>query len=155
MKDRADLIVQYFRYLVDEYGFKIEQKEFDPSAMGNAIVIFKSEKIGIEVVIDRDQVLISIGDQSDPRKEWFEFSDVVKYSFPSIENVYNFTEKTADSTWDDAVESQLHRLSVMLLQYCEPLLKGKPLMRAEIKKIEEERVARMFGKFQKGFLSKK
>ncbi len=147
MNDRSDLIVQHFRYLIDEYDFKIEQKEFDPSAMGNAIVIFNSIKIGVEIVIDRDQVLISIGNRSDPRREWFEFSDVVKYFAPSMNNVYDFPEKTPDITWDEVVETQLTRLAVILRESCKPLLRGESLARTEIKKIEKERVDKMFGKF--------
>ncbi|MBI4761326.1 MAG: hypothetical protein ACOYYF_03545 [Chloroflexota bacterium] len=145
MNDRSDLIVQCFSYLIDEYGFKIERKEFDSSMMGNAIVIFKSTKIGIEIVIDRDQALLSIGDQSDPRKYWFEFGDVVQFLAPFIDNVYDFPEeKPETTTWDDVVESQLNRLAAILRQYCEPLLAGEPLMKTEIKKVEEKRVAEMF-----------
>jgi hypothetical protein len=148
MNDRSDLIVQCFRYLIDEYGFKVERKEFDPNTMGNAVVIFKSTKIGIEIVIDRDQALISIGDQSDPRKLWFEFGDVVQFFAPFIDNVYDFPEETPETgNWDEIVEAQLNRLAAILRQYCEPLLTGEPLMKTEIKKVEEKRVAEMFKRY--------
>lgn len=147
MNDRSDLIVQHFKYLIDEYGFRIERKEFNPGAMGNAIVVFTSMRIGIEIVIDRDQALIRIGDQSDPGGNWFEFSDVVKYFAPSMANVYEAPEKTPDSTWDEFIEAQLARLAVVLRKSCKPVLEGEPLARTEIKKIEKERANRMFGKY--------
>lgn len=147
MSDRADLIVQNFDYLINIYGFRIDRKEYDPQTMGNAIVVFKSPKFGIEVVIDRNQVLISIGEQLDPRMEWFEFSDVVKYFAPYAEDVYIFPDKTSGNTWNNVIEIQLRRLAVILRQYCEPLLKGESWMKAELKKIEEKRAAEMLKKF--------
>lgn len=150
MRDRAELIVQYFDYLTNEYRFHIERKEFDPQAMGNAVVVFKSLKFGIEIVIDRNQALISIGEQLDPRMQWFELSDVVKYYAPYEEGVYVFPDKTPENTWDDVVEIQLRRLSTILRQYCEPLLKGESWMKEEIKKIEKKRAGEILKKFGQG-----
>jgi len=146
MSDRADLIVQHFGYLVNEYGFRVERKEFDRQTMGNAVVVFKSPKFGIEVVIDRNQALISIGEQVDPRMEWFEFRDVVMYYAPDAENVYVFPEKSDENTWDEIVETQLRRLAIVLRKYCDPLLKGESWEKEEIKKIEEDRASEMFKK---------
>ena len=150
MSDRADLIVQHFGYLINDYGFRIERKEFDPQTMGNAVVVFKSSKFGIEIVIDRNQVLISIGEQLDPRMQWFEFSDVVKYYAPDAEAVYVFPDKTAENTWDEVVEIQLRRLATILRQYCELLLKGESWMKEEIKKIEKKRASEILKKFGQG-----
>jgi hypothetical protein len=143
MTDRADLIVTHFSYLIEEYGFRTAQKVFDPDVMGNAFVVFESAKTGIEIVVDRNQAFIKIGDVLEPSREWLEFSDVVKYFAPSIDSPYIFTEKTATITWDEAVEIQLRRLALILRQNCEPLLKGDFRMRDEIKKIEEKRVTEM------------
>jgi hypothetical protein len=150
MSDRADLIVKYFDFLINEYHFRMERKEFDPQMMGNAVVVFKSSKFGLEIVIDRNQVLISIGEQLDARREWFEFSDVVKYYSPEAEDAYVLPDKTPENTWDDVVENQLRRLSVMLRQYCQPLLKGELWMKEELKKIEKKRAAEMYKKFGQG-----
>lgn len=150
MSDRSDLIVKYFGYLINEYYFRIERKIYAPQTMGNAVVTFKSPEIGIEIVVDRSQVLISLGNQSDPIEHWFEFSDIIKYYAPSVEKVYIFTEKTTDNTWDEVIETQLQRLAIILRQYCEPLLKGAPLMIEEIKKIEEERRTEMLKKIGQG-----
>jgi hypothetical protein len=143
MIDRADLIVQYFNYLISDYDFHVTKKIFDPDAMGNAFVIFESTKLGIQIVIDRSQVLIKIGDVLEPRRQWLEFSDVVKYFAPSIDSPYIFTQKTETRTWDEAIEIQLNRLASILRQYCEPLLKGDFGMKDQIKKIEERRVAEL------------
>jgi hypothetical protein len=149
MQNRSDLIVKKFEYLIVEYGFEVKEKNFDPEAMGNAYVIFMSLKNGIEIVVDRNDVLIAIGDSAEPRQDWFEFSDVVGYYAPSMESVYHFPEKTEDQTWDEFVEVQLDRLSGTLRQICEPLLRGESLKKKEIKKIEEQRVSDMFGKFMR------
>ena len=145
MSDRAELIVKYFDYLINEFGFYIERKEFDPQAMGNAIVIFKSQKLGVEVVVDRNMVLISLGDQIDSRRDWFEFSDVIKYYAPKIDGVYVF-EKNFNTSWDQVVETQLSKLAIILRQNCESILKGEQLNKKEVRKIEEKRVAENFEK---------
>jgi hypothetical protein len=140
MIDRSDLIIQYFGYLISEFGFYIEKKEFDPQMMGNAFVLFKSSKVGIEIVIDRNQVLIALGDQMEPRGKWFEFSDVVTYFSPT-KVAYIFYEKSENMKWAEAVEAQLRRVALILRQFCEPILKGDLGMKKEIKEIEKKRVA--------------
>lgn len=144
MIDRADLIVKYFNYLVSEYGFRIEQKEFAPEVMGNAVVVFKSPTVGVEIVVDRDQVLVSMGDQKELRRQWFEFSDVLKHFAPSIKEAYIFPEKTSENTWNEVVEIQMRRLADILRQYCEPFLKGDLSGKEQIKQIEEKRTAELF-----------
>ncbi|MBV6396395.1 MAG: hypothetical protein HFACDABA_01993 [Anaerolineales bacterium] len=139
MINRAELIIQHFDYLTDKYGFRVERKEFYPDAMGNAVVIFKSPVIGIEVVIDRNQALIRIGDQSEELGKWFEFSNVLSYFAPSLEKAYVFTEKTENNTWDQVVETQLKRLAEILLDCCESLLRGDLSGKERIKKIEHNR----------------
>lgn len=150
MSNRADLIKQHFDYLINEYGFRIERKEFDPQTMGNAVVVFKSHKYGIEIVIDRDQALISIGDCLNPRMQWFELQDVVTYYAPSIDDVYSFTEKTADNTWDDIIGLQLRKLAIVLRQHCEPVLRGESWIKGEIEKIEESRKTELLKNLRKG-----
>ena len=124
MSDRTDWIIQYFGFLVNDYGFRVEEKEFTPQMMENAYVLFTSLKTGIEVVIDRNQVLISMGDKSEAKEFWFEFSDVLRYFAPS-EVPYIFYERTDDMTWDEAVKAQLSRTSILLRCFCEPMLKGE------------------------------
>jgi hypothetical protein len=156
LTDRSDLIIQYFNYLIKEFDFNIEKKEFDPNMMGNAYVIFRSARVEIEIVIDRDQVLISLGDRKKSREKWFNYSDVLKLFAPSevaysdLEDLFN--EKRANhisnaDTWDEVIEVQLDRLAVMLRRYCEPILKGDFSMKKDIKQIEEKRVSEMLKRF--------
>jgi len=147
MKDRADLIVKYFDYLTKNYNFNIVRKEFDHQAMGNAVVIFSSLPIEIEVVIDRDQAFIRISSKTDLKKEWFNFADIAKYYAPLLPEVYVFLDKTMNNSWDDVVEYQLQKLSQILDEYCKPILKGEFLAQAEIRKIEAERTKGLFKKF--------
>ena len=149
MTNRSDLIVQYFNYLISEYGYQIAEKEFNPDAMGNAYVIFMSSKIGIEVTIDRNNVFIAIGEHSHPRREWFEFSDVIKYFAPSIKNVYDFPEKTEEQSWDSIVEIQLNNLATMLHRYCKPLLGGEIWLNDEFKNNEEKRLVEILSRLKK------
>ena len=148
MLNHDDLIIRHFKFLMDEYGYHIEEKEFSPEAMGNAYVTFKSELIGIEIVIDRNQVLVTIGDQLQPRAEWFEFTDTLKY-FAPLEIPYEFGEKTGANTWEDVIEFQLSRLATIFRQYCDPLLKGDLSMKAEIQLIEDKRVDEMLKRYGK------
>ena len=138
-----ELITLYFSYLISDFGFHIEKRVFDYSAMGNAFVVFKSSMVGIDVTIDRNQALITIGDQLDERREWLEFTDVLKYYAPTLEHAYVFPEKTSGNTWDDVVKDQLLRLASILREYCEPLLKGDLSGMEKIKELEKRRVAKM------------
>jgi hypothetical protein len=147
MIDRVELITKYFKYLVSDYGFIITQQEFDYSSMGNAFVIFKSPRVGVEVVIDRNQVLITIGDEKDNPRDWFEFSSVLNYFSPLV-NAYEFPDKTEINTWDGVVETQLDRLSIILLQYCEPILKGDLTMKKDIQRIQEKNKAKLLVGFK-------
>lgn len=147
MKNHAEMIVEYFHYLVEDFGFSITQQEYDPITMGNAVVVFASNTIGIEVVIDRDQALISVGDIADRRYVWFEFFDVVNYYTHEKCKSYIFPEKTPDNTWDELVDAQLKRLSVILKEDCLPLLEGATLNKPEIQKIQNSRAAELRRKF--------
>jgi hypothetical protein len=142
-----DLIIHYFSYLINDYGFHVVRKEFDYHAMGNAVVIFESAQFGIEIVIDRNQVLISIGEQSDPRKLWFEFTDVIKYYAPNEKKIYDFQRKTEHNTWDEIIEIQLTRLADMLRRFCEPLLTGILWQKEKLNEIKKERRISILKKF--------
>ncbi len=149
MSDRSDLVIQYFNYLILEFGFHIEQKEFDPQIMGNTLITFISPEIGIEIVIDKNQVLLTIGDQKEIKEKWLEFTDVIHYFSPS-EVPYIFYTQTDTVSWDEAVEAQLKRVAFMLRQYCTPLLQGDLTMKEKIKKIEAIRVSNMLERYKKG-----
>jgi len=147
MPVRSDLILQYFGYLITEFNFSVEKKVFDPGTMGNAFVIFISSQVGIEIVIDRDQLLMTMGDPMEPREKRIEYSAVLQYFAPS-EVAYSdpaqlFNEKRANhlsnkETWDEVVETRLHRVAFMLRRYCEPILNGKLGIKKVIEEIKEK-----------------
>jgi hypothetical protein len=107
-------VYKYFSFLND-LGFTIKEKEeVDPKAMGNGFFVFISSSAGIEIVLDRGQVLMEIGKASQDRKEWIDWS--------IISSVYSPTEKAYDFELD--IDSQVKRLSELLRKYCLGLLKG-------------------------------
>ena len=143
MGDRSDMIVQYFDYLIKEYEYHIEQKDFYPKMFEDAIVVFKSSSIRVEIVVEKNRALIRMGNQADSQRDWFEFPDVLKHYAPMIK-AYIFPEKTSKNTWDEIVENQLQRLAVILRQHCESVLKGDLSGKEQIKAIEEKRNAKWF-----------
>jgi hypothetical protein len=153
MVDRSDLIAEHFQYLTEAYGLSRAQQEFAPQTMGNACVYFQSPVIGIRIAIDRNQVLVNIGDPAWPTREWLEFSQVLGYFAPAV-IAYDFGEKTEKNTWDELVALQLGRLALILRQQCEPLLRGEVAMDAIVKHVRDNRAAEMrehFDKLSPGF----
>ena len=148
MKNPLNIIKNDFEYLVREYNYHIEKEEFSPQTMGNAYVTYSSASVGIRVTIDRSQVLINIGDVSDNANEWFDFSDVIRFFDPSIENPYVFIEKTNENTTEDIVEAQVERLASILRKNCDAII-SELWMKEKIKVIERKRVTEMLEKLKK------
>ena len=111
-------------------------------------VTYSSASVGIRVTIDRSQVLINIGDVSDNANEWFDFSDVIRFFDPSIENPYVFIEKTNENTTEDIVEAQVERLASILRKNCDAII-SELWMKEKIKVIERKRVTEMLEKLKK------
>ena len=155
MKNPISTTRKYFDYLVSQYGYRIAKEEFSPEAMGNAYVTYISDLTGIQISIDRSQVLINIGSITDNVREWFDFSDVIKYFNPSVEEPYVFIKKTDNIDTDDIVESQIKRLSSLLRIDCEPIIKGELWMKEEIKALEQKRVTEQIEKLNKLYLNPK
>jgi len=141
----SDLVKEYFDFLVETYGFSIKHEEYRSEVMGNASVIFESLHIGINIVLDRGQVLINIGPSSLPRQDWFEFSDVVHFFAPELEPLYNFPRNFAD--YENELENQMSRFNQIMCKYCEPLLLGDFSMQEKIRQIGDKRVAEMKTQF--------
>lgn len=132
------LIIKYFKFLMDDFGFKVTGKNFNKEMMGNAYVNFTSKTTGIQIVVDRNQVFITIGKITEPIKNWLQFSDALKFYNPD-EKAYIFYEKTDSISWDEAERLQLDRLSKIILN-CTPLLLGDFSEENNIRKKEEQRV---------------
>ena len=116
-----ELAVQsHLHFLIDEFGFSITKAHFDQE-MGNAVVIFAQNKTRIEVVRDRGQALISLGDEELDRWDWIEFAEAVKFLSGKSEPVYLFTASNTPLS-DDA---QVSHLSMLMRAYCEQLLSGE------------------------------
>ncbi len=139
MKLPVDIIKEHYKYL-DEYGFSIYQERYSPEFFGDAEVIYQSSSVVVKIVVDRSQVLINIGKGAWPEKDWFEFSDVMRFFAPG-ERAYVFAQSS--------VENQVKRTARLMKQYCWKLLEGDFSMQDQIKTIEAKRVAAMLSSFQK------
>lgn len=147
MTSTISIIIDNFYFLVKEYNFYIVLEQYSPEIMGNAEVIYKSEKVMIRVVVDRSQVLLNIGEPSWPDRDWLDFSDVLHYFNANIESVYDFQKNNLNKPPD--IGTQLQKLAILLKQYCEPILKGDFSMSTEIRKIETKRISEMVDSFRK------
>jgi len=113
-------VQSHLHFLVDEFGFSITKARYDQE-MGNAVVVFAKNKTRVEVVRDRGQALISLGDEGLDRWDWVEFAEAVRFFSGKSEPVYLFT--LANTPIPDDV--QVSHLSMLMRAYCEQLLSGK------------------------------
>ena len=110
----SNAINKYFNFLLDS-GFSIYDKvEFDTGAFGNGYYRFKSDKVGLEIVLDRGQVLMVVGKVAQDRRDWLEWVHVLKAYAPDIK-AYEFNID---------IDLQVRRISELLQQYCTELLDG-------------------------------
>lgn len=109
-----DAVNKHFNFLIN-LGFIVYEKlECDTAAFGNGYYRFKSDRVGIEIVLDRGQVLMKIGKSSQDIKDWLEWSRILKAYAPGTK-AYDF---------DIDIESQVKRISELLQQHCTKLLGG-------------------------------
>ena len=113
-------IQSHFRFLIDEFGFSIIEARYEQE-MGNAIVIFAMNKTRIEVVRDRGNVLISLGDESLNRWDWVEFAKAIEFLAGNKEPVY-LTSSLNNVVSDDV---QVSHLATLMRAYCMQLLSGE------------------------------
>jgi len=123
----SNAISNYFNFLFD-YGFSIiEKEECNTSAFGNGYYRFASETVGLEIVLDRGQVLMTIGKISQERRDWLEWSQILKAYVLDIKP-YDF---------DVDIESQVRRIGKLLQQHCTKILGGDFSDENLLKEIEE------------------
>ncbi len=132
----SNAINKYFNFLFD-YGFSVYEKEEYSTAFGNGYYRFKSNITGIEIVLDRGQVLMVIGKILQERRDWLEWSLILKVYAPNIKP-YDF---------EISVESQVKRISELLQQYCVTLLSGDFSDERLIAGIEDERGKQFLKRF--------
>lgn len=107
-------INKYFSFLY-ELGFSVKEKEeINFSSMGNGYFVFVSSSVGVEIVLDRSQVLMKIGKVSQGRRDWIDWS-IIFVAYSPSEKAYDFDLDT---------DTQVKRISELLKKYCIELLKG-------------------------------
>ncbi len=143
--NNTDIIKTHFNRLSDQFGLTILRESYSPEIMGNAEVVFVSDKVGIQVVVDRNQVLIRIGKRSWPENEWFAFTDVLHYFAPD-EEAYIFLDKVKNEPL--GIEAQVIHILRVLDQYCRPLLEGDFTHSDQIRELEDKRVSEMLEMFR-------
>ena len=145
-----ELITLYFNYLITDFGFHVQKRLFDYSVMGNAFVVFKSSSVGIEIVIDRDAVSISIGDRSDEKQEWVEFAFVLKHYASTLEPRYMlFLKKLLTILGGIFIKYQLDRLAKIFVSIASRCSKEILSAMESIKKTQREEVAKMKAQWSK------
>jgi hypothetical protein len=113
-------IYKYFSFLLDDFGFSITEERYDQE-MGNAVVGFSKNQTCIELIKDRGQILVTLGDKRLSKWDWVEFADAIGFLSGNISPVYIFQSQNKNVT----EESQLSRVSVLMKQHCLVILSGE------------------------------
>lgn len=120
----TELVRRYFNFLLDEYGFKQEDQQYNAEAFGNAYIDFRSKGLVLRVSLDRGILIVNIRPVSRSTDTWFSLESLVKFLDPNAnEPEFIFPEKW--DHYDDMVENQIQRMSRILSQYCDPILSGE------------------------------
>lgn len=114
MQPFPNAINKHFSFLYD-LGFHVKEKEeINTGSFGNGCFVFVSHTTGLEIVLDRGQVLMKIGKASQNRQDWIEWSIILAASAPNTQP-YDF---------DADIDTQVKKLSELLKIYCSELLIG-------------------------------
>jgi hypothetical protein len=148
MMDFISLATHHFRFLVDEFGFRVKEARTDQENFGNSLIRFETSTIGINVVLDRGQVFIYLGLLTMPEDEWFDICDVISYFAPQIENVYLFPENLSG---DVSIAFQVERLSSLVKTYCTTILRGDISMERDIRAVQAKRAAKFKEEMKKRY----
>jgi len=111
---------KYFGFLLDDFGFSIAE-ELYRQEMGNAVVVFSKNQTCIELVKDRGQILVTLGDKSLTKWDWIEFAKAVQFFLENSDSVYSFPSEYNDVT----EELQLSHLSTLMKLHCTAILSGE------------------------------
>jgi hypothetical protein len=140
---------QYFQFLTNEFGFSIIKESYNPEIkIGNGSVMYQSKFATLEVVVEKTEVLLKIGQRKAPLEDWFEFQDVMKYFAPEVDDVYLRSGITLTLKDSLAIETRIRNMVALLRKYCQPLLAGDFSMKASIKEVREKRARRIWGDVQ-------
>jgi hypothetical protein len=111
-----DHVDAHFQYLVNDYGFSSVTLH-DPEFYRDTVVDYKSDAIGIEIVLDRGEVHGTIGPASQSPGTWIDIASLVHFLLAETEEEpYTYPEM-----WYDQVVT----LACFVRQYLDPVLKGE------------------------------
>jgi hypothetical protein len=145
----VNLTKQYFQFLINEFGFSIIKESYNPEIkIGNGSVMYQSKFVTLEVVVDKTEVLLKIGQRRAPLEKRFDFLDVMKCFAPEVEDAYLRSGITLTLKDSLVIETRIRNIGTLLRKYCQPLLAGDFSMKANIKEVEEKRARRIWGDVQ-------
>lgn len=148
MTEFMDIVVHYFRFLIEDFGYKIKQTITTSAHFGNSIVCFATSVTGINVVLDRGQVFVYTGPLTLPVEEWFDICDVIPYFASHIDKVYLFPEDVSDEA---SIVFQVDRLSSLIRMYCSPILAGDLSMAKQLREIQRTRAEKFKSEMKKRY----
>ena len=117
----ADLVKTHCRFLLEDYGFRVEREFLDVEHFGNCIVILRSGDVRISFLKDRGE--ISVGINPIVRYDAFErgsfdLSCIVRFLSPYAPD-YRYR------VWGEAEADTIIRVADLLARFCAPVLSGK------------------------------
>jgi hypothetical protein len=117
----VDEVERDFAYLVSDRGFRVAREVFDPVHFGNGLVEFRSQHVGVQVTLDRSQILIDIGPAGQSSDNWFSLPEVQSHFDPTgAEYQYQFPERWDD--YDEMIISEIRRAAAALRPLIGPVV---------------------------------
>lgn len=114
---------EQFRYLVDDFAFRVGAERYDPDSFGNALVEYESAAADVRITLDRGQVLIDVKQHSESWSTSFGLPTILSYLAPNVdEPPYVFPDA---GDYCERVSWQLARLARVFRQFCGPILTGE------------------------------
>lgn len=110
-----DQVEKYFRYLVDEYGFSVVEKE-QYDSFDNAKIVLRSKEFCIRVTREKGYVEIDAGPSSE--EIWYGLATLVAYLTKETEELYyDIPDYNDDFDYDARIEWQVKKLAGILPKY--------------------------------------
>ena len=150
-----DKVRQYFRYLIDDYGFSVAREETSRS-FDNCLIVLQSSNCRVRVVRDRGTVFVEVGPRSAPDVHrppsspnlWFDVSTVVVFLIQeSKTGKWEWFYESPDESLEDEAKTdwQLAKTAVKLRPYLNDIFRlfREDVFKQKQKELEEFRQKRM------------